>query len=109
MELNPSIEVIQDTGLTPTIARREVSTTVTVPSGRTIVIAGLTRQDQIETKRKVPILGSIPLLGMLFRNTVTTDQRTNLLIFVTPMLVDSMEDQEGMRREWELKTGLPEE
>jgi len=108
MELNPSIEVIQDTGLTPTIARREVSTTVTVPSGRTIVIAGLTRQDQIETRRKVPILGSIPLIGMLFRSRVETDQRTNLLIFVTPMLVDSMDDQEGLRREWELKTGLPD-
>ncbi len=108
MDLNPSIEVIQDTGLTPTIARREVSTTVTVPSGRTIVIAGLTRQDQIETRRKVPILGSIPLIGMLFRSRVETDQRTNLLIFVTPMLVDSEEDQEWLRREWELKTGLPE-
>jgi general secretion pathway protein D len=108
MELNPSIEVIQDTGLTPTIARREVSTTVTVPSGRTIVIAGLTRQDQIETKRKVPILGSIPLIGMLFRSRAQTDQRTNLLIFVTPILVNTMDDQEGMRREWELKTGLPE-
>jgi general secretion pathway protein D len=108
MDLNPSIEVIQDTGLTPTIARREVSTTVTVPSGRTIVIAGLTRQDQIETRRKVPILGSIPLLGMLFRSRVETDQRTNLLIFVTPMLVDSIDDHEGLRREWEVKTGLPE-
>ncbi|MBT3295903.1 MAG: hypothetical protein HN383_11575 [Verrucomicrobia bacterium] len=113
MELNPSIEVIQDTGdtggsLTPTIARREVSTTVTVPSGRTIVIAGLTRQDQIDVQRKVPILGSIPLIGMLFRSRDQADQRTNLLIFVTPILVDTMEDQEGIRREWELKTGLPE-
>lgn len=108
MDLNPSIEVIQDTGLTPTIARREVSTTVTVPSGRTIVIAGLTRQDQIETRRKVPVLGSIPLIGMLFRSRVETDQRTNLLIFVTPIMVNTMSDQEGLRREWELKTGLPE-
>ena len=113
MELNPSIEVIQDTGdaagsLTPTIARREVSTTVTVPSGRTIVIAGLTRQDEIEVLRKVPILGSIPLLGILFRSKDQAKQKTNLLIFVTPILVDTMEDQEGIRREWELKTGLPE-
>jgi len=108
MELNPSIEVIQDSGLTPTIARREVSTTVTVPSGRTIVIAGLTRQDQVETRQKVPILGSIPLIGMLFRSRVETDERTNLLIFVTPMLVSTMDDQERIRREWELKTGLPE-
>ncbi len=108
MELNPRIEVIQDTGLTPTIARREVSTTVTVPSGRTIVIAGLTRKEQIETKSRVPILGSIPLIGMLFRSRVETDQRTNLLILVTPMLINNMEDQEGLRREWGLKTGLLE-
>jgi len=113
MDLNPSIEVVMDAGdsggsLTPTIARREVSTTVTVPSGRTIVIAGLTREDQTEVRRKVPILGSIPLIGLLFRSTVDSKQRTNLLIFVTPILVNGMEDQEGIRREWELKTGLPE-
>ncbi len=111
MELNPSIEAVLESGgdsLTPTIARREVNTTVTVPDGRTIVIAGLTREDTREVRRRVPILGSIPLVGMLFRKVDEVKERTNLLIFVTPRVVENMEIAEGLRTEWEAKTGLPE-
>ena len=111
MDLSPSIEVLMDGGsdnLTPTIARRSVKTTVTVPDGQTIIIAGLTREDESEVEERVPILGSIPLIGMLFRQKVKSHERTNLLIFVTPVVMDSDEKVNGMRREWELKTGLPE-
>ncbi|MFT7490170.1 MAG: general secretion pathway protein D, partial [Candidatus Promineifilaceae bacterium] len=91
MELNPSIEAVVDPGpvgtFTPTIAKREVSTTVTVPDGEMIVIAGLTRQDNTRTVRRVPVLGSIPLLGWLFRHTVEGEERTDLLIFVTPVII----------------------
>ena len=92
MQLNPSIEAIVDEGppdtqFAPTIAKREVSTTVTVPDESTIIISGLIREDRTKVVNKVPILGDIPLLGMLFRNTVDKKQRTNLLIFVTPHIV----------------------
>jgi general secretion pathway protein D len=110
MDLNPSIEaVLGSTGdaLTPTIARREVATTVTVPDGKTIVIAGLTRTDKTEIKRKVPILGSIPLLGWLFRNESEGSKKTDLLIFVTPHVLGGAVSSDRVREEWEKKTGLP--
>ncbi len=92
MLLNPSIEAVIDPGpagtpFTPTIAKRDVSTTVTVPDGEIIVLSGLIREDSTKVIRKIPFLGDIPLLGFLFRRTVDQRERTNLLIFVRPRLV----------------------
>ncbi len=95
MKLNPSIEAIleESTGgkpFTPTIAKREVTTTMTVPNHDTVVISGLIREDTVSQERKVPILGSIPLLGWLFRHDVEAVERTNLLIFVTPHVATNL-------------------
>jgi len=110
MVLNPSIEAVTDAGAdgayAPTIAKREVSTTVTVPDGRTIVIAGLTRNDKTKVVRKIPILGSIPILGVLFRQSSDAEEITNLLIFVTPRIVNDMANAENVMKDWEKKTDL---
>ncbi len=111
MALNPSIEAIIDPGpsgtqFTPTIAKREVSTTVTIPDGRTIVISGLIREDRINTVRRVPILGSIPLLGILFRHTVDSVERTNLIIFVTPHVLGGEDTAEAVTRDWGRRAGF---
>jgi general secretion pathway protein D len=111
MALNPSIEALIDSGtdgrsFTPTIAKREVKTTVTVEDGRTIVIAGLTRRDERENERRVPILGSIPLIRWLFTRTEKVAERNDLLILVTPTIVSSMNAQEAYRQQWLNKTGL---
>ena len=111
MILNPSIEAVIDPGpsgtqFAPTIARREVSTTVTVRDGKTIVIAGLTRNDGTKVVRKVPILGSIPLIGWLFRHTTDEQNKTDLLIFVTPYIVSNDQDAQNIKNAWEKKTGL---
>ncbi len=111
MALNPSIEAVLDAGsdstrLTPTIARREVETTVTVDDGRTIVIAGLTRRDERASERRVPFLGSIPLLGWLFRRTEQISERTDLLILVTPTVVSELAAADRHHQRWEEKTGL---
>ncbi len=111
MALHPSIEAVVDSGpegkpFTPTIAKREVQTTVTVLDGRTIVIAGLTRRDERQNERRVPILGSIPLLRWLFTRTERVQERSDLLILVTPTVVSATETQSAYRRQWEEKTGL---
>ena len=111
MVLNPSIEAVidpgpSDTQFAPTIAKREVSTTVTVKDGKTIIIAGLTREDKTKVVRKVPILGSIPLLGILFRKTIDSMEKTNLLIFVTPTIVDTQAKADDLMKDWEKKTDL---
>ncbi|MBN1268780.1 MAG: type II secretion system secretin GspD [Kiritimatiellae bacterium] len=112
MQLNPSIEAIIDEGLadqpyTPTIAKREVSTTVTVPNKATIAISGLIREDRVTVVGKVPFLGDIPLLGVLFRHKANQVQRTNLLIFVTPHIVTDVKEATALREEWEQRTALP--
>ena len=111
MDLNPSIEAVIDNGppgtvYTPTIARRQVNTTVSIDNGRTIVIAGLTRRDKRKVEHRVPFLGSIPVLGWLFRRVASEDQRTDIVIFVTPTIVSTQTAADKMRSDWEQKTGL---
>jgi general secretion pathway protein D len=111
LELNPVIEAIVDEGdpdtpFTPTIARREVKTTVTLEDEQTVVISGLIREDRIRQVSKVPFLGDMPLLGHLFKKTEDRKQRTNLLIFVTPHLVVDSADADRLRRELETRTEL---
>lgn len=72
----------------PIFAVREVSTRVTIRDGATLVMGGLTREDVKKVKDKVPVLGSIPLLGRLFQSEGESTQKRNLLIFVTATLVD---------------------
>lgn len=67
----------------PIISRREVQTKVVVDSGETVVMGGLIDTVEQETVHRVPILGSLPLLGALFRRTDVTEERRNLIIFVT--------------------------
>jgi len=111
LDLNPSIEAIIDQGdpnqpFTPTIAKREVDTTVTIPDRATVVISGLLREDVIKEERRVPVLGSIPVLGNLFKSVGNRKQRTNLLIFVTPTIIGDDGTASEVERNWELKTGL---
>lgn len=112
IELAPSIEAVLDTGpseggsYAPTISKRSVRTTMTVPDGETIVIAGLSRADKTEVKRKIPLLGDIPLLGWLFRWSSEQEERTNILIFVTPHVIDGAEDAAAVRAALEDSTGL---
>lgn len=111
LELNPSIEaIIQESSdgvaLTPTIARREVESKLTLPDKATVVISGLMREDVIEEENKVPILGSIPVLGVFFRSTSERKEKTNLLIFVTPHIVTDAEANDRMTDRWREKTGL---
>jgi len=71
----------------PIFAVREVTTKVTIWDGATLVMGGLTREDVKKVNDKVPLLGSLPMLGRLFRSDGESSQKRNLLIFVTANLV----------------------
>ena len=71
----------------PIISRREIQTKVVVESGETVVMGGLVDTVKQETKQSVPFLGSIPLLGKLFQRMDITEQKRNLLVFVTATVV----------------------
>ena len=67
----------------PILSTREADTQVMIQSGETIVIGGLLATHRVESEFKVPFLGSIPFLGVLFRRSTTVDKEVELLIFIT--------------------------
>lgn len=86
-ELRPSQLVSGDDSRLPTLNTRRVSTTVSVRDGQTIVIGGLVRRRQVERVVSVPILGQIPILGLLFQKSETRDEETEIAIFLSPRIV----------------------
>jgi type II secretory pathway component GspD/PulD (secretin) len=71
----------------PEISRRTASTTVRVNDGETFTIGGLSTQLENTTHKKVPLLGDIPLLGMLFRYEETSRKDSQIVIFITPHIL----------------------
>jgi type II secretory pathway component GspD/PulD (secretin) len=66
---------------------RRVETRVMIPSGNTLVLGGLVQDDNRMQDSKVPILGDVPGLGLLFRHDYKSRQKSNLLVFITPTIV----------------------
>lgn len=71
----------------PTISQREAETSASVRDGETFVIGGLTQENVLTTKSKIPLLGDIPVLGQLFRNERSSTTKTELYIVITPRIV----------------------
>ena len=71
----------------PPITTQMIKTTVMIEDGGTIVIGGLYRVEESESKAKTPFLSKIPILGSLFRNSSETSTQRELLIFITPRIV----------------------
>lgn len=74
-------------GLPPPSFENRINSEVTVPPESTIVVGGLTLTSTEDTVMKVPLLGDIPLVGLLFRDTKTRDQKTTLYVFITPTIM----------------------
>ncbi|RKY28299.1 MAG: hypothetical protein DRP61_02035 [Candidatus Omnitrophota bacterium] len=74
------------------INKREADATVIVPDGYTVVLGGLMRDNNSVIENKIPLLGDIPILGNLFKKTKTTLLKTELLIFLTPKIVEGEKD-----------------
>ncbi len=74
-------------GSVPSIDTREVTTQVLVNDGQTVVLGGILETERRDTVNKVPFLGDVPGLGYLFRSKARTDNKDELLIFVTPKIL----------------------
>jgi general secretion pathway protein D len=72
----------------PIFRLRQVVTSAIVWDGQTVVLGGLISENVTKTKDKVPILGDLPLAGRLFRSESSNTKKKNLLIFVTPTIID---------------------
>jgi type IV pilus assembly protein PilQ len=77
----------QSTIAGPSIDTKQVTTEVLVGNGGTISIGGIFQQDESKTVTKVPLLGDIPMVGFMFKTEQNTNNRTELLVFVTPKIL----------------------
>ncbi|MBF0100988.1 MAG: type II secretion system secretin GspD [Desulfobacterales bacterium] len=83
----------------PTTLSRKFNTTVIVKDKRTIVIGGLIDDSFTDTQYKIPCLGDIPVLGWLFKSLLKSREKTNLLVFLTPHVIESPEESETLSTE----------
>ncbi|HEY6727307.1 MAG TPA: type II secretion system secretin GspD [Polyangiaceae bacterium] len=82
------------------ITQRMTTTTLVVKDQQTVVIGGLTREEYVTARTKVPVLGDLPVLGFLFRSSTSKKRKTNLLLVLTPHVV---REQGDLRRIFERK------
>lgn len=95
LRLHPTVSTVRETqrdsmgNPLSLLSRRELlAQQVTVESGKTLSLAGLTQNTRITARRKFPILGDIPFLGALFRSTSNEDRQTELVILMTPRILE---------------------
>lgn len=97
MEINQSADNLKDTTKidendVPIITKREMKAQIAVASRSTIVLGGLVNNERRKSRAKVPLLGDIPILGTLFRYDKDTDNRTELLVLLTPYVLTTPEE-----------------
>jgi len=99
LRVTPSVSEITSlvdtsTGPQPVLSTRKLNTTVNLRDGQTLALAGLLQDDLREVVSKVPLLGDIPILGALFRSSNYRQNKTDLLVAVTPHIIKPVHEQE---------------
>lgn len=90
MELNVNQDKIGESinqFLPPPINTKQITTKVLVDNGGTVVIGGIFERTENESRNRIPLLGDIPILGHLFRNSARIDDKRELMVFVTPRIL----------------------
>lgn len=100
LDLEPKVTdilgfVTVENATVPQLSKEEAKTSVMIKDGQTLVIAGLIKDHVTDTRKKTPILGDIPILGLLFQKKEKTVEKKDLMIFLTPHILnsDSAQDQ----------------
>jgi general secretion pathway protein D len=103
MDVSPEISTltgetvaISDTVNARVIALRSAATLVAVESGKTVVIGGMMQDNVTDSVKKIPVLGDIPVAGALFRRTIKSKSKTELLIFLSPLVVEGSQELQTM-------------
>jgi general secretion pathway protein D len=116
--LSPEISSVSKTDSTPLgtgtnsvnapfIDKRSADTVVVTPDGETVIIGGMIQGSKSESENKIPFLGDIPLLGQLFRRKFKSDVNTELLIFLTPHIVQAPSEMASMTATERAKSSAP--
>jgi general secretion pathway protein D len=103
MEIENSVKQLSNIKTPPALATiaqplatRNIKTNIVVPNGDTAVLGGLMKDSETETVTKVPLLGDIPIIGWLFKSKSTTQEKTNLVVFLTPKIIRTPDDQKAV-------------
>jgi general secretion pathway protein D len=103
MIISPQISQLSDQSVpiaagvnAPVIDLRSADTVVVTPNGQTVIIGGLMRTQKTTTESKIPFLGDIPGLGNLFKRKIKNNTKTELIIFLTPHIVNQPTDLAGL-------------
>ena len=96
MIVSPEISSLTDQSVTiangvsvPVIAKRSADTVVVTPNGQPVIIGGLMQNNKTSGESKIPLLGDIPLIGNLFKRQTRNTTKTELMIFLTPHIVET--------------------
>lgn len=89
---NDTLQNPQNPGLTPLINTSSINNSVIINSEDVLVLGGLISKTNNETINKVPILGDVPVIGPLFQQKATTQQKRNLVVFIKPIIFSNEED-----------------
>jgi len=94
LEITSEFTKFIDTGSIDTqrTTKRQAETNVTMNSGSTVVIGGLIRDEEVIVERKIPLVGDVPVIGDLFKLRREQQQKTNLLMFITPHIVGDQDE-----------------
>ena len=95
-EISNTVEGGSEVEGTPAIFERSLSTEVVARSGETVLLGGLISENNNTTVAKVPGLGDIPWLGRLFRSDTQTTERTELVVMITPRVLDETTKWDGI-------------
>ncbi len=113
LQISPEISSLADTTVkisndvnAVVINTRQAKTTVTVQDGHTVVIGGLITTHNENREDKLPILGDIPLVGLLFKNTKVVKERTELLMILTPRILRNQTDSDVLTNHEVRSVGL---
>lgn len=116
LEVEPEISSLSSSnvnvgqaGSAPIFNERKATTTVRVQNGHTIMIGGLISTDDDVRDEGIPILKSIPLIGMLFRDRSVSKKRTELIIILTPQIITTVDQADRMTQKGLERSGLQEQ
>jgi general secretion pathway protein D len=92
-------DVVDNTNVgLPTTTKRDVKTLSIVQNGETVIIGGLVKSKDAKKSIKIPLLGDIPILGIPFRHNYNSDEREDLVIMITPYIVNKSSDLQRVRK-----------
>jgi general secretion pathway protein D len=110
MDISQEVSGVDATATTagissPTIQQRKIDSSVAIQDGETIALGGLITDTKTDTKSGIPFLQEVPLIGNLFRTTTNNHDRTELIVLITPHVVDNVEKARAITNE--LRRKLP--